>query len=269
MLLVFLGTILPYLAAAVFLCGMAWRTYDWLGKPVPVPLTLATVRGGAAGRAWAVARELTLFSSLYRGDRRLWLAGWLMHASLALILLGHAVGIGFAAEQFRLLGSSKEASVWLSGTLGLAAGIAFAAALVALAYRRMAMVAIRRISSPGDYLALGMLLFVAGTGLAMRLGPQEVDLPAIRSYLGGLITLRPGPMPEQWLFVVHFTAFCALLLCFPFSKLVHLTGAIVTRSLVAEDPPIYPTPAGSRRGPWFRSGRDREMVESGPGRGSF
>jgi nitrate reductase gamma subunit len=246
-MLFFLGYVLPYLAAAAFLFGMAWRTWDWLSKPAPFPLTVSSPPAGPAGRAAAVAKELALFRSLYRGDRQLWVAAWMMHASLAVILVGHAVGIAFAAEQFRYFGASKEGSIWLSGSLGVLGGLVFAAALSALLYRRSAVAVVRQVSGAEDYFAPALLLVVAGTGLAMRLAPTDIDLASIRTYMAGLLAFHPGPLPDAWLFVVHFAAVNVLLLYFPFSKLVHLTGAIVARSLLVQPAPVYPTPAGVKR----------------------
>lgn len=254
MLLFFLGTILPYLAVATFLLGMAWRTWDWLSKSVPFPLTVSAAPGGIASHAFAVAAELTWFGSLYRGDRRLWLLAWLMHASLLLILLGHLVGIALAAEQFRYFGASKEASVRLSGLLGISAGLVLVAALLALSFRRMASEHVKRISALSDYLPLMWLLAVAGTGMAMRL-LTAVDLADVRAYLAGLLLLSPRPLPDIPLFIVHFTAVNVLLIYFPYSKLVHLTGAAVSRSLLVQPPPVYPTPTGSQRTmPWASRG---------------
>lgn len=233
----FLGSILPYLAAAVFLLGMAWRTWDWLRRPVPSPLTISS----ATDRTRAVLGELAFFSSLRRGDRRLWISAWLMHLSLAIILAGHLVGIALAGEQFRYFGASAESSLRLSGALGVVAGLAFVAALLALFYRRAATVEIKRISHLEDYFAIVLLLVVAGTGMAMRAAPTEIELAAIRGYMGGLLSLRPRPLPASGLFAVHFTAVNLLLLYFPFSKLVHLTGGIIAKSLVLQPAPVYPS----------------------------
>ncbi|NUQ65144.1 MAG: respiratory nitrate reductase subunit gamma [Pirellulales bacterium] len=250
----FFGYILPYAAAAVFVVGMVRRTWDWLSRPVPLPLTVSSVAGGRRARAAAVAKELVLFPSLYRGDRRLWLSAWLMHASLLVVLVGHTVGIAFAAQQFRYFGASKEASVWLSGAMGLLVGLVFTVALLTVLYRRAANVEVKRISGPDDYLALVLLLCVAASGLAMRYS-AEVDLAEVRTYLAGLLVFRASPLPRAWLFLVHFAAVNALLLYFPFSKLVHLTGAFVGRSLLVQPPPVYPTPAdGPTAAPLFSQG---------------
>lgn len=238
----FLGSILPYVALAVFVLGMGWQTGRWLARPVPFALTLVGGHTGLGRQAAAVARELLSFAALYRGDRRLWLAAWLMHGSLALILVGHVVGIACLGRQFCWLGASPAASVGISRVAGTAAGLTLAVCLILLAWRRWAIPELRRLSGPADYGVLALLLCIACTGLLLRCVATQADLAAVRSYLGGLLTLQPGRQPDSALFVVHFALVNLLLLGFPFSKLAHLTGGIVVRMLLVRPVPIYPTP---------------------------
>jgi nitrate reductase gamma subunit len=128
---------------------------------------------------------------------------------------------------------------------GVAAGLVFVACLLLLARRRWAIPELRRLSRPGDYFLLGLLVGVAGTGLWLRCTATPTDLAAARSYLGGLLSLRPGALPQPVLFVLHLTLVNVLLSWFPFSKLVHLAGGIIARSLLVRPAPIYPTPAGA------------------------
>jgi len=241
----FLGCVLPYLAFAVFLAGMAWRTWNWLRRPVPFAITLYPAQSRPAARVAAAAKELLLFRSLYHGDRGLWLWAWLMHFSLALIVVGHVVGLSLVGRQFCYLGASAETSTFMSGLIGTTTGLVFAVSLLALFYRRTAVPEAKRLSDPADYFALALLLAVAVTGLHMRLAWLAADQAEVRSYLAGLLTFRPVPLPREPIFVVHFTLVSVLLLYFPFSKLVHLTGAFASQALLLQSPPVYPTPAGA------------------------
>jgi nitrate reductase gamma subunit len=233
----FLGSVLPYLALAVFLAGMGWRAARWLQRPVPFSLALSPTEAGPGRQAALAAKELLLFLGLLRGDRWLWLAAWLMHASLALILVGHAVGIPCQTQQFCYLGASPETSRWFSHVLGMTAGTVFVVCLLTLACRRIAIPELRRLSEPGDYLILALLLAVAITGMWLRSIPGEAGLAAARSYLGSLVAFRPGPLPSSTPLVLHFTLVNVLLICFPFSKLAHLIGAIVGRMLLVRPAP--------------------------------
>ncbi len=243
--------VLPYVAVATFSIGVGWRTWSWLRKPVPFPLTLdATSHGRAAG----IAKELGLFASLYKSDRLLWLAAWSMHAALALIVFGHLVGIALLAEQFTYLGASAAISRFLSGVLGTGAGLVFVAALLGLSLRRTVIPEVKHLSDPADFFDLRLLAAIAVSGLCLRFPAAGVDLESVRSYLIGLLTFRPAPFPPGWIFAVHFTLVNGLLFYFPFSKLIHVTSAIVCRALLVEAPPIYPTPDNVAAGvPFLKS----------------
>jgi nitrate reductase gamma subunit len=240
-MLVLIGYVIPYVAIAVFLIGMTARTWGWLKTPVPHPLPIEAAGDGCVEQTTAVARELLVFRSLLRSDRILWLCAWLMHVALAVVLFGHIVGIAFLSQQFCYVGASPATSIWLSQASALISGLVLAAALVGLLFRRVALPHVKRLSDPADFFDLLLLLTIVVTGLHMRL-VAEVDLVAIRSYLGGLMTFRFAPLPVEVIFLSHFTLVNLLLIYFPFSKLVHLTGAIVARALVVQPPPKYPTP---------------------------
>jgi nitrate reductase gamma subunit len=248
----FLGNVLPYLAWAVFLLGLAWRTVTWLTRPVPMSLTLLPGPADSSRRAALMALELLGFRSLWRGDRVLALTAWLMHLSLAVVLAGHVVGIATLGGQFCWFGADAATSAALSHWLGMTSGLLLAGLLALLGLRRLSIAELRRLSAPSDYLALGLLLAAAGSGIALRaacgtdeLGnPSCTDLVQVRAYLASLLVLRPGEMPGQPFFVLHFTLVNLLLMYFPFSKLVHLTGGVVSRVLTLRPCPVYPTPAG-------------------------
>ena len=243
-MLYFIGQVLPYMAVGVFVAGLVWRVLSWMKTPVPFALTMFPAPATPGGRVMKVAGQLGLFTGLYKGERMLWLWAWLMHAALALVLIGHVVGIYFLTHQFTLIGMSPQASTLLSETLGTVSGLVLLAALVALFYRRIAVPEVKRLSDPADYFDLLLILSVVITGMHMRLPSVHVDLPAIRTYLGGLITFQPVPIPENFIFIAHFFLVNILLIYFPFSKLVHLAGAVVNRAMLVQAPPVYPTPAG-------------------------
>ena len=103
---VLLEHVLPYVAVTVCVTGLGCRTISWLRTPAPFPLTLDVAPPGVGGRALAMAGEVVLFRALARADRWLWLLAWLLHLSLALVVVGHVAGIGLAARQFVVLGAS-------------------------------------------------------------------------------------------------------------------------------------------------------------------
>lgn len=253
-MLFFLGQIFPYIAIILFLTGMTWRVLIWLKAPVPFQLTLFPAPQTFAGRVGAIGWEIVSFRSLWLGDPALWLWAWLMHGSLAFIIGGHIVGIYTLTRQFTLIGLSPAASSTWSAGFGIAAGILCFLSLMVLFYRRTAIAELKRLSDPVDYFDLLLLLAIVISGMHMRLTSLNIDLPAIRSYLAGILTLHPLPIPRTWIFVSHFTLVNILLLYFPFSKLVHAAGFVVNRAMVTEKPPVYPTPAGRVGEARFRPG---------------
>jgi len=255
-LLYFIGQVLPYIAGGIFLVGVAYRVMGWLRVPVPFQLTLFPAPKDGAGQVATVAAELVFFRSLYHGDKSLWLGSWLMHASLALVLGGHVLGIYYLMNQFTLVGLSPEVSQQLSKVFGTSAGIVLMATIVYLLYRRTAIAEVKRLSDPADFFDLLLLLSVVITGNHMRLTTIHVDLPAIKAYLGGLLTFHPVPIPENWVFISHFVLVNLLLIYFPFSKLIHVAGFFVNRAMLVGAPPKYPTPPGTRlRSPFAAPGQ--------------
>jgi len=243
----FIGQVLPYLTAVIFLGGMTWRVVSWLKKPVPFQLTVFPAPKTTADRVVMISKELGLFTSLYKQDKGLWFWAWVMHFSLAMVIVGHVVGIYFLTKQFTLIGISSETSTYLSITMGTVLGAMLLIALIVLSYRRTAVPEVRRLSDPADFFVLLLIGIVVLTGLHMRFPGVEIDLPAVRAFIGSVVYFKPLPIPDDSMFIVHFTFVNLLLIYFPFSKLVHLAGSVLCQMLVTEAAPKYPTPAGVKR----------------------
>ncbi len=256
-MLFFIGQLLPYIAAVIFLVGICWRIITWLKVPVPFPLSLSHSVKTASGQMLVIGREIISFDSLCRGDKTLWLWAWLLHISLLFIIAGHIAGIYYLTKQFTLIGLSPEASTRLSALLGTIFGVIFFISLVVLFYRRLTIAEVKRLSDPADYFILCLLLGIVVTGMYMRLVSGS-DLAAVRAYFAGLFTLNPIPIPKDWIFISHFTLVNILLIYFPFSKLIHMIGIFVSRFLITQPPPVYPTPAGFHRSVSFGKGGDRK-----------
>ena len=82
------GVVLPYVAVLVFLVGMIWRFRTWKKLASP-SMTLFPAPQTGATNARNMAKEALLFSSLFKGDRVLWVIAWVFHVVLALVFLGH------------------------------------------------------------------------------------------------------------------------------------------------------------------------------------
>lgn len=228
---VLFGAVIPYVAIVLFLGGMVLRIMAWLKIPVPFQLTIFPCPQTRGGAALDLAKECVGFRTLWRGKKDLWLMSWLFHISLAFILVGHLFGIAFLGQQFTWFGASAETSYKLSVLMGTYAGAALFLGLLLLTIRRISSPTMRFISSFADYLVLVLLLGIVGSGMYMRLF-QEVSYEAVQSYLIGLLTFHPIPLPDNIGFIFHFTLVQLLLLYFPYSKLMHSCGIFFSRWLI-------------------------------------
>jgi nitrate reductase gamma subunit len=202
-----------YAAAAVLVAGVAWRIRQYAGTPAPlkIPTTPApTTTGGVALR---MAREVVLFESLFKASLWTWLFGWTFHAGLALVLARH----------LRYFTDPVWGWVAFIQPFGVYAGFAMAAGLAGLWARRFLVDRVRYISTPSDHLMLALLLAIAATGLAMKY-LAHTDVVAVKSFFLGLLVFQVRELPADPVLALHLGLVSALMLVFPFSKLLHAPG---------------------------------------------
>lgn len=257
-----LALALPYLAFLVFVTGFVFRVVLWAKSPVPFHITTTCGQGkslpgikwnplespacgwGVVGRMLA---EVLFFRSLFRNSRVeighgrtlyssakwLWVFALLFHWSLLIILVRHLrffiepiapwINTLSALDGFFEIGLP---TLYLSNVLILA-GLGF------LVLRRMLAPRIRYLSLFSDYFSLFLIVGAAGTGILMRYF-FPVDLLAVKTLALGLVTLAPSaPKGLSPFFYIHLFYVSALLIWFPFSKLMHAGGVFLspTRNL--------------------------------------
>jgi nitrate reductase gamma subunit len=258
-----LGVVFPYLAALVFLAGIAVRVIQWSRSPVPfrIPTTcgqqhaLPWIKSSyldnpstGLGTTLRVLLEVLTFRSLFRNtrgelrkggrfvfsaDKWLWAAALAFHYSLLMILLRH----------FRLVAQPVPAVVtWLQGLDGFfqvglprvyVSDLLIVAALGFLLWRRLNDRGLRYISLNADYFPLVLILGVVLSGVLVRYF-IKTDVVAVKELAMGLVTFQPSvPQGISPLFYVHLFLVSVLLTYFPFSKLVHMAGVFLspTRNL--------------------------------------
>ena len=218
--------LLFYAATAVLVGGLAWRIRDYARTPAPlkIPTTPAPVtRGGVALR---MAREVIFFESLFKGSLWTWLFGWLFHASLALVLARH----------LRYFTEPVWGWVVLVQPLGILAAFGMLAGLAGLLARRVLVDRIRYISTPSDYLMLVLLGLIAVSGLLMKY-VARTDVVAVKAYFLGLMRLDWQPLPADPVLYVHLGLVAALMIVFPYSKLLHVPGVFFSPSRNQVDDP--------------------------------
>jgi nitrate reductase gamma subunit len=202
-----------YVAAAVLVLGLGFRIWEYATTPAPlkIPTTPApATRGGVVLR---LGREVVLFESLFKANKWIWLFGWVFHAALLLVLLRH----------LRYFTEPVWEWVALIQPFGVYAGFAMVAGLVGLWARRLLVPRVRYISAPSDHLMLALLLGIALSGLLMKYAART-DIVALKSFFLGLMFLDWQPLPADPVLLVHLGLVAALMLVFPFSKLLHAPG---------------------------------------------
>jgi len=228
------GVVLPYVVVVVFLGGMIWRFRTWKKLAAP-PMTLFPAPPDAAANTRNTIKEALLFPSLFKSDRLLWVFAWVFHAVLALIFLGHFRVFTNADKLLMAVGMSEEAIQAMSGGAGGAAGVVILVAVALLLIRRMTLQRVKEITGVADYLALLLIGAIIITGDMMRFGGEHFDLALTRQYFAGLATfdnVLDAEALTHRLFVLHMCLAFLLILCMPFSKLLHFGGVFFTQHLV-------------------------------------
>ncbi len=222
-----MASLLPallYVAAAVFLIGMAGRLLTWLRTPAPLNIVLTPAPKSSLGVIGRLAEELFGFHSLFKADRLFWIPAWLFHVSLLLLLAGHIGGLVVPNFAQAALGLTENQFERLAQVAGGAVGILAIASLLALLIRRLTAERPRQISTFSDYFALALLLLIIASGNQMRF-MGGLDLAQSRRFVSGWLVFHPVAPPADPVFALHTLLVCALLVYIPFSKLVHIGGA--------------------------------------------
>lgn len=209
-----------FYAASLLLVVALFRRI-WLYATTPAPLKIPTTpapltKGGVALR---MLREVTLFQSLFKANKWIWLFGWIFHVALAVVLLRH----------LRYFLQPVPALVVLVQPLGALAGFAMVAALAALWVRRIVVERIRYISGPSDHLMLALLVAIGCSGLVMKY-LARTDIVSVKEFFLGLMYFDWRPLPADPALLVHLTLVLTLMVVFPFSKLLHAPGVFFSPS---------------------------------------
>lgn len=218
--------LLFYAATAVLVGGLAWRIADYARTPAPLKIPTTPAPITRSGVALRMAREVIFFESLFKGSLWTWLFGWLFHASLALVLARH----------LRYFTEPVWGWVVLVQPLGILAAFGMLAGLAGLLARRLLVDRIRYISTPSDYLMLVLLGLIAVSGLLMKY-VARTDVVAVKAYFLGLMRLDWQPLPADPVLYVHLGLVAALMIVFPYSKLLHAPGVFFSPSRNQADDP--------------------------------
>lgn len=222
--------ILPYVTVITFVVGMGYRFHVWSRAPQPGAITLFPAPNPGRAAFYSVLRESFLFPGLFKGDRVLWLVAWVFHVTLAFIAIGHVRVFTDFPGLWAALGIDADS---MSAVSGGVAGILITVCAVVLIARRMAIVRVREVTNPSDYLALLLIASILVTGNLMRFG-VHFDLAITREYFASLATfsVTSASLPQSSLFVLHFLLAQVLIIFIPFSKILHFGGIFFTQTLI-------------------------------------
>ncbi len=210
--------VLFYAATAILVAGLARKIFIYARTPQPlkIPTTPApTTRPGVWLR---MLREVTVFESLFKSNKWIWLFGWLFHFALLLAFFRH---LRYVVTQNSFLW--PIISLELVQTAGKYGGYAMVVGLLGLLGRRIWVDRVRYISSPSDFLMLLLLLGIALSGLGMTF-VAHTDIVALKAFVLGLVLFQWQPLPVNAFLLLHLGLVLALMMVFPFSKLLHAPG---------------------------------------------
>ncbi len=260
------GVIIPYLAILTFIIGFVYRVMGWARSPVPfrIPTTCGQHKSlpwfkqnkidnpsSTLGVIARMALEILCFRSLFRNIRMgmnkngrisyhleiwLWLSALVFHYSFLVVIVRH---LRFFTEPVPLpitLTEKLDAFFQVGLPVFYMSGFALLAALLFLLARRLFIAQVKYISLAADFFPLFLLIGIAFTGLMMRY-LTKTDIVGVKELAMGLVTFHPTiPAGISWLFYVHLFFVSILLICFPFSKLMHMGGIFLspTRNLTTD-----------------------------------
>ncbi len=195
---------LPYATIAIFLAGHVWRyrtdQYGW-----------------------------TTRSTQILESRWLKWGNPLFHLGALAAIGGHVLGIVIPTSWTSAVGVSEHSYHLISATAGTLAGIACAAGLAILIWRRVASPRVRVTTTRTDVLVYALLALVIGLGLAETIGKNTLgggyDYRAtVAVWFRSIVFFHPEPdamVGAPILYQLHAVSAWLILAVWPFSRLVH------------------------------------------------
>ena len=215
-----------YLAALILVMGVAGKIWQYARTPVPLKIPTTPAPTTRSGTILRLAREIVYFESLFKASKWTWLFGWVFHAALAVVLIGHLRY--FTEPAWWPAALVQEIALWV--------GLAMLAGLGGLWARRIFVDRVRYISAPSDHLMLALLVVIAGSGVLMR-SFLPTDIVELKIFTLGLVRFDWRILPGDAILLLHVVSALALMAVFPFSKLLHVPGLFFSPTRNQADDP--------------------------------
>lgn len=215
-----------YAATALLVVGLFSKIRSYARTPAPLKIPTTPAPTTKTGVVLRMAREVTLFESLFKSNKWIWIFGYLFHVALLLVILRH------------LRYFTEPVWFWVDivQPFGLYAGFAMVAGLGGLWARRFLVDRVRYISTPSDHLMLALLIAIGITGLGMKF-VAHTDIIAVKEFMLGLMVFDLQPLPADPVLLIHLTLVALLMTIFPISKLLHAPGIFFSPTRNQTDDP--------------------------------
>lgn len=210
--------ILFYFAMFVLVAGVANKIMQYIRVPAPLKIAVTPAPLTRSGVVYRFFTEVVMFNSLFRATKWTWIFGWIFHLSLLLAFLRH---LRYVISPDSFLWPLVNLEVVQS--FGSYAGFAMLFGLAGLLWRRFYVDRVRYISAPSDYLMLLLILAIGGSGLFMHY-VSHTNIIELKAFIMGLFFFDWKNLPSDTILLVHLTLVLALMIIFPFSKLLHAPG---------------------------------------------
>jgi nitrate reductase gamma subunit len=205
--------ILFYFAAVVLLAGLTIKILQYARTPAPLKIPTTPAPVTQSGVVFRMAREVVFFESLFKGNKWIWIFGWVFHFGLFLVTLRH----------LRYFIDPVWLPIQVVQPFGIYGGMAMVVGLAGLWARRILVDRVRYITGPSDHLILALLIGIGLSGLGMTF-VVHVDVVSVKQFFRGLMAFDVQPLPADPLLLLHLLLVAGLMIVFPFSKLLHAPG---------------------------------------------
>jgi len=202
-----------YAATAILVAGLANKIIQFAKTPAPLKIPTTPAPTTQTGVVLRMFREVAFFESLFKATKWTWIFGYIFHIALFLVLLRH----------LRYFINPVPLPIELIQPFGMYGGFAMIAGLFGLWMRRFFVDRVRYISAASDHLMLMLLIAIGISGLSMTF-IFHTDVVAVKSFFIGLMTFNLSELPMDLALLIHLFLVAALMIIFPFSKLLHVPG---------------------------------------------
>lgn len=221
-----LFAILFYVAFATLVAGAGAKIAQYARTPAPLKIPTTPAPITKSGAVFRMAREVVVFESLFKSNKPLWIFAIVFHFGLFVVLARH---LRYFQEP-----------VWLPVSLvqpfGVYGGLAMMAGLALLLLRRLVVPRIAYITAPSDLAMLALLLGIGATGMMMT-NLTHTDVIAVKAFFLGLMRFDLQALPADPVLYAHLALVAALMIVFPFSKLLHAPGIFFSPTRNQNDDP--------------------------------